>query len=87
MPFQREGGVSRGHAFAVVGNADHVPAASLHFKGDVAGRRVQAWDAADPSGSAWDLRDAAGRRVPAGVYLVRVTTGGSSVTRKLLVVE
>lgn len=35
----------------------------------------------------WDRRDHAGRRAPAGVYLVRVTAGGQSVTGKLSVVK
>jgi hypothetical protein len=34
----------------------------------------------------WDLRDAAGRRVPAGVYLVRARLGANVWTRRLMVV-
>ncbi len=36
---------------------------------------------------AWDRRDARGRQAPAGVYLVRVTTGGEVATGKLSVVK
>jgi len=33
----------------------------------------------------WDLRDERGRRAPPGLYLVRLSTGKSSVTRRLMV--
>lgn len=52
---------------------------------NLAGRRVAT--AAEASEWTWDLRDLAGRRVAAGVYLVRVTSAGVSATRKLLVVD
>jgi hypothetical protein len=32
----------------------------------------------------WDARDAAGRATPAGVYLVRMRTGGFLETQKVL---
>jgi len=35
----------------------------------------------------WDLRDSAGKRVPIGVYFVRVEAGAESGTRRILVVE
>ena len=49
---------------------------------DLAGRHVRAFG---QSGAAiWDGRDEGGRRVPAGVYLARVTSGTESITRKLI---
>lgn len=55
---------------------------------DAAGRRVRlVAEAQFPAGShtlAWDGLDAAGQRVASGVYLVRLESNGSSVTRKVL---
>ncbi len=38
---------------------------------DAGGRRVRAWPHGGPAEWRWDLRDAAGRPVPAGVYFLR----------------
>jgi hypothetical protein len=46
------------------------------------GRRVRALGAV--GAATWDGRDDGGRRVPAGVYWARVSSGGESVTRKLV---
>lgn len=52
---------------------------------DMSGRRVRGWgsDAATAGERAieWDLRDAAGRAVPAGLYLVRLHAAGATLTR------
>ncbi|HET9325750.1 MAG TPA: M14 family zinc carboxypeptidase [Candidatus Eisenbacteria bacterium] len=56
---------------------------------DLQGRRVRSL--ADGRYSAaryelgWDLLDASGRRTPPGLYLLRLTTGTASVTRRLMV--
>ena len=58
---------------------------------DVTGRRVRSWDArsfsAGRSALAWDGRDETGSRVPAGVYLVRVSADGRLGTRKVVVLK
>ncbi len=47
---------------------------------DVAGREVRRWRLGDADRSlSWDVRDAAGRTVPAGVYLYRVDSGGAPI--------
>ena len=40
-----------------------------------------------PSQAVWDGRDLAGRLVPAGVYLLRVDSGGSIATRRIVIVR
>jgi len=56
---------------------------------DLAGRRVRfladGLFTASPTPLAWDLADGSGRRVPAGVYLVRAVTARATVTRRLVV--
>jgi flagellar hook assembly protein FlgD len=37
--------------------------------------------------SAWDGRDARGRRVSSGVYLYRLTAGNRTITKKLTVLK
>lgn len=58
---------------------------------DVHGARVATpWNATAGAGPAtvrWDGRDADGREAPAGVYFVRVTSAGETVTRKALVLR
>jgi probable HAF family extracellular repeat protein len=58
---------------------------------DLRGREVASMVEADlPPGShvaRWDGRDAAGRAVPAGAYVVRVELGGEVVTGKLAIVR
>jgi flagellar hook assembly protein FlgD len=58
---------------------------------DAAGRRVRVladgpW-AAGEHALAWDGRDAEGVPVASGVYLVRATRGGESVTAKITLVR
>jgi hypothetical protein len=56
---------------------------------DAAGRRVRLLaDSAWPAGSGsvtWDLADETGRRVPAGLYLVRMRAGAVGKTTRLIV--
>lgn len=58
---------------------------------DVGGRLVRELTrgrfAPGPQRTAWDGRDTQGRDVAAGVYFVRVATGGFSASRKLAVVR
>ena len=58
---------------------------------DLAGRRVATPLAATLGpglhGASWDLRDDQGSRVPAGVYLARVSTGNALATRRIVVIE
>jgi hypothetical protein len=58
---------------------------------DPAGRRVRVLaDGSHPAGTlslAWDLRDAAGRRVRPGVYFVRARLAAASLSRRLVVLE
>ncbi|MBK9303301.1 MAG: hypothetical protein IPM94_05285 [bacterium] len=50
---------------------------------DLRGRRVRAWTlAAGDYLVSWDGRDEQGRRLPSGVYIVRLEHGGSVMTRK-----
>ena len=56
---------------------------------DLAGHRVRriesgAWSAGDHT-IAWDGQDGAGRRIPAGLYLVRMRADGVETRKKLLV--
>jgi hypothetical protein len=54
---------------------------------DVSGRRVQRWTTWRLAGrhhEIWDLRDASGRRVEAGIYLIRIR-GESESTAKVVV--
>ncbi len=63
-------------SFRWVGPAGSSPAFQVF---DVSGRRVRSIDASRSGGAevsaAWDLRDASGRRVPAGIYFVAVRPG------------
>ncbi len=56
---------------------------------DVAGRKVRSLldgrSAAGVSGLTWDLRDAQGRRVPAGIYWVRAESGRFTAIERLVV--
>ena len=56
---------------------------------DLAGRRVRSLaDGAFAAGATsldWDLADGSGRRVAAGVYLMRAVAAGTTVTRRLVV--
>jgi flagellar hook assembly protein FlgD len=56
---------------------------------DLAGRRVRSLAngpfAAGTTSLDWDLTDGSGRRVAAGVYLVRAVTEGATVTRRIVV--
>ncbi|HEY6867162.1 MAG TPA: FlgD immunoglobulin-like domain containing protein, partial [Candidatus Eisenbacteria bacterium] len=58
---------------------------------DLAGRLVRTLvDGPLPAGThrlTWDLRDAGGRAVPAGVYLVRAEAGRFSAVHRLVVVR
>lgn len=54
---------------------------------DLAGRRVARRVLPAADGSAWDLRNDGGRRVPSGVYLVRIHATDWSGSRKLLVID
>ena len=58
---------------------------------DLSGRRVRALapaaSAAGPHRASWDLRDASGRRVAPGLYLVRLSVGGESRVRRIAVLE
>jgi hypothetical protein len=58
---------------------------------DITGRRVKAFDAATAeSGIArvtWEGRDSKGRKVSPGIYVVRVSTGSETRTRKALIVR
>lgn len=60
---------------------------------DLQGRRLRLLAEAEAAGPGveralvWDGRDEAGRRLPSGVYLVRLTNGGASSTRKLLLMK
>jgi flagellar hook assembly protein FlgD len=59
---------------------------------DVAGRRVRAIPAAGDRGAGthrigWDGRDGAGAPVAAGTYFVRMTAGGASGTKRIVVVR
>ncbi len=56
---------------------------------DLAGRRTrtlaQGRARAGRGEARWDMRDARGGRAPSGVYLVRLSTGGRALTRKVVV--
>ncbi|MFM8559954.1 MAG: FlgD immunoglobulin-like domain containing protein [bacterium] len=58
---------------------------------DVAGRRVRTWTLgtieSGPHEIAWDGRDDAGMSVAAGLYRVRLRSGGESVSRSLVLVR
>jgi len=58
---------------------------------DVAGRHVAMLAdgvfGAGPHRVAWDLRDTAGARVRTGLYLARLSVGGASAVRRVVVVE
>ncbi|MDO9694210.1 MAG: T9SS type A sorting domain-containing protein, partial [Candidatus Latescibacteria bacterium] len=72
---------------AFAGTAPQGEAATLAVY-DLAGRRVAtpAMSAAAPGrfAAAWDGRDAAGREAPAGVYLMRLSAAGGTVTRRVV---
>jgi hypothetical protein len=51
---------------------------------DAAGRFIRGWSGTAPLGAGsvtWDLRDAAGRSVPSGTYLVQFEAGGVRLAR------
>jgi flagellar hook assembly protein FlgD len=54
---------------------------------DVSGRRIRLFEreglAAGTATIEWDGRDRAGRPVPAGVYLVRVSTADGAAARRV----
>ncbi len=60
---------------------------------DVGGRSVRRIDgvetdpAAGVSSILWDGKDDQGRAVPAGIYLLRITTGGPSLARRIVVLS
>jgi flagellar hook assembly protein FlgD len=58
---------------------------------DLSGRRVRTLEhgsaRAGRHSSAWDLRDARGARVDAGVFFVRLELGGQARSQKLIVVK
>lgn len=58
---------------------------------DTGGRRIRALTAGTMRAGAhrntWDLADDSGRRVSSGLYVVRLRTQGSTLTRKLMVVR
>lgn len=72
---------------AVAGSAPQGEAATLVVY-DLAGRRVATpvMSAAAPGrfGATWDGRDAAGREAPAGIYLMRLSAAGGTVTRRVV---
>jgi hypothetical protein len=54
---------------------------------DARGRLVRGFSASLPAGEhsqSWDLRDASGRAVPAGLYFVRLEAGGRCLVRSLI---
>jgi hypothetical protein len=44
---------------------------------DLSGRLIRHFAGVGPAGVSWDTRDASGRLVPAGIYLVRGASGGA----------
>jgi hypothetical protein len=58
---------------------------------DPMGRRLRSIDEGALSAGAhpliWDAKDAAGRRVPAGIYFVRVEAGGDVFTRRVVLLD
>jgi flagellar hook assembly protein FlgD len=73
-----------------VGQADAGAAASVRVM-DVTGRvmRTLVDGALEPGvrDLSWDLSDDAGRRVPAGLYFLRVDAGSLHATHRLIVVR
>jgi hypothetical protein len=70
------------------------PSAGMRWKItvlDLVGRRLRELARGRSTGEAlqvrWDLSDAAGRRVPNGLYWLRVETGGRSSSRRVLVLD
>ncbi len=55
---------------------------------DLHGRIVQGWEGAAVEAGAhrqyWSMLDRSGRRVPSGIYFVRLTSGSLAETRKLV---
>ncbi|MBK6900020.1 MAG: T9SS type A sorting domain-containing protein [bacterium] len=72
---------------ALAGSAPQGAAVTLAVY-DLAGRRVAtpAMSTAAPGrfAATWDGRDAAGREAPAGVYLMRLSAAGGTVTRRVV---
>ena len=55
---------------------------------DLKGRSVRILETESDAGRAvWDLRDAAGRRVAPGIYVARLSAGGESAVRKVVVLK
>ena len=88
-----ESGSRSGHVDGALGGAEQGGGAVNSVQADivdVAGRRVRTLvvDAPATSGGLeWDLRDDGGRRVPSGLYWVRVVSGGSVAKRAVSVVR
>ncbi len=72
-------------AFAGTAPAGAAVTLTVH---DLAGRRVAtpalSFDGLGRFAATWDGRDGAGREAPAGVYLLRLTAGGRSTTRRVV---
>jgi hypothetical protein len=54
---------------------------------DAAGRRVRRIQVNHDGALLWDMKDATGRRVGAGVYFARLTTGRQVLTRRVVLVN
>ncbi|MCE5269711.1 T9SS type A sorting domain-containing protein [bacterium] len=58
---------------------------------DLGGRRVATLDAGERAAGTysveWDGRDERGRDLPAGVYLYRLSAGGTAITRKMVLLK
>lgn len=96
------GGIAGGPLFSLTASPSPSRGAVIEVRGsvapgaipdlavyDLAGRRVRRLSVAAAAGTftgAWDLHDDSGARVPAGVYVLRATASGSSLTRKLSVI-
>jgi hypothetical protein len=78
-PFSRTVRLQPGH--------DHPgPDASLIIR-DAAGRCVRTFSAVSSEGMTWDGTDAAGRRLPAGIYFCTFRSGGTTAKEKLAKLE
>jgi hypothetical protein len=68
-----------------------VPTAARLSVFDVRGRRVRTWnESALPAGVSsvsWNRADENGSRLPAGVYMIRLESGGEATSRKVVLVD